>query len=347
LNATREIRTTSTMTLPIPEHAPLVVTTRGGRVECVHSGSIAVVDAQGRLLAGAGEPHGLNFARSSLKPLQALAFVEDGGLPHWGFGSRELALMCASHGGEPVHVEIVSRILERIDAGEADLQCGCHVPSYYANTGTPVPPGVKWSALHHNCSGKHSGFLAFCRMHGQPLEGYLDPQAPLQKRIRETVRRFAGGGEIAMGIDGCSAPNYALPLSVLGHAFCRLALGEGPELATIVDAMRSHPELVSGTARFDLALMRTGAGDWVSKSGADGVQAIGIRSRGIGIAVRIADGNPRAVRAATVAVLQRLGLLDDVAGTPLAPLVERDIRNYRGKAVGRIETVFELPRVHA
>ena len=326
-----------------PEHVPLIRTTRGGFPECVHLGSVAVVDANGRLIAEVGDGHGMNFTRSALKPLQALGFVQDGGMAHFGFDSQMLALMCASHGGEARHVQVVQRMLERIGAKESDLRCGCHPPSYFTHTETSIPPGARFSQLHHNCSGKHSGFLAFCRMHRQPLRSYLDLDSPLQQRVRANVERFAGSRDLPMGIDGCSAPNFAMPLSALAHTFCRLALGETPELAALAYAMTRHPDLVSGTARSDLMLMQTGAGDWVSKVGAEGVQAIGVRSLGIGIAIRVADGNRRALHVATVAVLQQLGLLDDPAGTPLAKMDQRVIRNYRGTRVGAVEPLFALP----
>jgi L-asparaginase II len=328
-----------------PEHVPLVRTTRGGFTECLHLGSIAVVDPDDRLIAGAGDAHGLNFTRSALKPLQALGFVQDGGMERFGFDSQMLALMCASHGGEAMHVAVVQRMLERIGARESDLRCGCHPPSYYTHTSTSPPPGARFNQLHHNCSGKHAGFLAFCRMHHHRLDGYLELDSPLQRRVRANVERFAGSRELPMGIDGCSAPNYAMPLSALAHSFCRLASRDTPELAALAYAMTRHPDLVSGTARGDLMLMRHGGGDWVSKVGADGVQAIGIRSRGIGIAIRIADGNRRALHVATIAVLEQLGLIDAPAGTPLAPMDERVIRNYRGIAVGAVEPTFSLPRL--
>jgi L-asparaginase II len=328
-----------------PEHVPLVRTTRGGFTECLHVGSIAVVDADGGLVAGVGDAHGLNFTRSALKPLQALGFVQDGGMERFGFDSQMLALMCASHGGEAMHVAVVQRMLERIGARESDLRCGCHPPSYYTHTSTSPSPGARFNQLHHNCSGKHAGFLAFCRMHHQRLDGYLDLDSPLQQRVRANVERFAGSRDLPMGIDGCSAPNYAMPLSALAASFCRLAARDTPELAALAYAMTRHPDLVSGTARGDLMLMRHGGGDWVSKVGADGVQAIGIGSRGIGIAIRIADGNRRALHVATIAVLEQLGLIDEPAGTPLAPMDERVIRNYRGIAVGSVEPTFSLPRL--
>lgn len=326
-----------------PAHVPLVVTTRGGVPECVHYGSIAVVDADGALLASCGDARALNFTRSALKPLQALPFVEADGMSRFSFTSHELALMCASHGGEAVHVAIVERMLARIGATEADLQCGCHAPGYYHATDTPPPPGVRWRPVHHNCSGKHSGFLAYCRLFGHRLSGYLDPDGPLQTRIRNVVQAFAAGDEIARGTDGCSAPNYALPLMRLAQAYARLATGASAELAALAFAMTRHPDLVSGTGRTDLALMQAGGGDWVSKIGADGVQALGVKSKGIGIAVRIADGNARALAVATVAVLEQLGLLADAARSPLAKFVRPPIRNHRGLEVGRVEPVFALP----
>jgi L-asparaginase II len=330
---------------PVPLHVPLIATTRGGFPECVHVGSIAVVDARGKLIAGVGDTHALNFTRSALKPLQALPFVAEGGMDRFRFTSHELALMCASHSGEAIHVATVQRMLERIDARESDLQCGCHPPSYFSYVTEKAAPDARWNQLHHNCSGKHSGFLAACRMHNEPFASYLDPEAPGQRRVREVVRNYAHGIDPPRGIDGCSAPNYALPLTGLAQAFCQLAIGATPELAALGYAMTRHPDLVSGTARSDLALMQTGGGDWVSKIGADGVQAIGIRSKGIGIAVRIADGNARALIAATVEVLQQLGLLGDATSTPLARYARPQIKNYRGTVVGTVEPVFSLPRV--
>ncbi|MDQ3188406.1 MAG: asparaginase [Pseudomonadota bacterium] len=326
----------------IPRHVPLVETTRGGTTECVHYGSVAVVDASGRLVASTGDPDSLNFTRSALKPLQALPFVEDGGLAHYGFGSHEMALMCASHSGEGMHVSIVQRMLSRMGMDESALQCGCHAPSFYAATETTAPLGIAWSALHHNCSGKHAGFLAYCRMHDLPTRNYLDSGHPLQQRIRTTVARFAHGDPIAQGIDGCSAPNFAMPLKRLAQLYARIAAEESPEMQTITYAMGHHPDLVSGTRRADLAIMQSGRGDWISKVGADGMQAIGVRSQGLGIAIRIADGNRRAMHAATVEVLEQLDLLDDSSGTPLAAYDCPPIRNYRGIETGGVVPVLKL-----
>lgn len=328
----------------IPAHVPLATATRGGHPELIHYGSVAVVDADGRLVASAGDPHSVNFTRSALKPLQALPFVADGGMERFGFGSHELALMCASHNGEAMHVALAGRMLARIGAAESDLQCGCHVPNYFAHTGTEAPAGRRWTPLFHNCSGKHSGFLAWCRLHGEPLAGYLDPDGPLQRRVRAVVQDCAPGQTLPMGIDGCSAPNYALPLTALATVFARLATGATPELAALGYAMMRHPDLVSGTGRSDLALMQTRPGDWVAKIGADGMQAIGLRESGLGIAIRVTDGNRAALLAIAVEVLRQLGELDDPAATPLAPYARPTLRNARGTATGSVQTLFELRR---
>jgi L-asparaginase II len=179
-------------------------------------------------------------------------------------------------------------------------------------------------------------------MFGHGFKNYLDPAGPLQTRIRNVVQGFAGNDRIATGIDGCSAPNFALPLTRLAQAFGRLAAGDTPELAALAFAMKRHPDLVSGTGRTDLALMQAGRGDWVSKIGADGVQAIGVKSKGLGIAVRVADGNKRALQVATVNVLQQLGLLSASTPSPLKAHERPAIRNYRGTTVGDVQAVFTL-----
>jgi L-asparaginase II len=272
-----------------------------------------------------------------------LPFIEDGGMEHFRFSSHELALMCASHSGEAMHVGVVQAMLARAGVDESALQCGCQVPGYFAATESAAPP-ARWSAVFHNCSGKHAGFLAYCALQNYSTANYLDPGHPLQQRIRSTVARHAYGDSTAGGIDGCSAPNYAMPLKRLAQFYARLAADPAPEFQTLQFAMTSHPDLVSGTGRSDFAIMQTGGGDWVSKAGADGVQAIGVRSRGIGIAIRIADGSPRALHAATVEVLQQLGLLDDPSGTPLAVYDCPPIRNTRGIETGGVVPVLKLRR---
>lgn len=329
------------------DFAPLVDLTRNGTMECRHFGAIAVVNTQGRVLAHAGNPHWLSFTRSTLKPLQALPFVSSGGPAQMGFGSRQLAMMCASHSGEAMHVREVEYMLGRAGQGYQRLQCGCQVP-IGVELGTVERAGP-FDERQHNCSGKHSGFLAHCALHDLPVETYLDPQHPLQQAIRRSVAAATGVAEqdLRMGIDGCSAPNYALPLSGLARAFARLASGAqdaefGPSFQALADAMTAHPELVSGTGRNDEAFMRVGRGDWVTKVGADGVQAVGSRSRGLGFAIKIIDANKPALHAATVELMDRLGWLDDAQRAELEPWRAREIRSVRGAVVGERRAVLEL-----
>lgn len=335
---------------------PLVATTRGYpstgfTVENVHMGSVAVVDAGGRLLWSAGDPHYMTFTRSALKPFQALPFILDGGPDRFGLSHAELALMCASHSGEEKHLRTVQSILGKIGMDESRLECGCGTPLYYDSVGMPAPQGRIWSQVHHNCSGKHSGFLAWCRLHGIESSHYVDPAHPLQQAVRTRLGRLAGMPEADMptGMDGCSAPNYALPLSRLAHMFARLGQGSadpeyGGAMGELFNAMTRHPDLVSGEARCDLAYMSAGAGDWVAKVGADAVQTIGIRSAGIGIAIKIADGSKQVLQTATFSVLEQLGLLDDERRSLLEHYRQPTIKNARGAVAGDIRAVGVLTK---
>jgi L-asparaginase II len=292
----------------------------------------------------------MTFTRSALKPLQALPFVAGGGVERFGYSQPQVALLCASHSGGPRHVAAVADMLARAGNTPEDLQCGTHVPGYYELRGEHPPP-PPWSPLAHNCSGKHSGMLAYCIQCGHGKHDYLAFEHPLQAEIRRAVARFTAVPEdqLVYGVDGCSAPNYAVPLSRLALAFARLAAAEvdpdyGRAPRTLADAMVAHPEMVSGERRNDLALMRAGRGDWVTKVGAEGVQAIGIRSRGWGIAIKVADGNARGLHPATVAVLDQLALLDDAARVALAEWARRPIKNYRGTVTGEIRPTVVLDK---
>lgn len=334
-------------------HVPLVEVTRGNDVECIHNGSVAVVDTDGGVLYQAGDPAFLTFTRSTLKPFQAVPFLAGGAIDQLGFDQAETALLCASHSGEPIHLQHVQSMLRKSGCDEHQLRCGCHVPTHYAALGQSPPAGETFNQLHNNCSGKHAGFLAYCVQHGHPLETYLDPMHPLQRAIRDSVTHFADipVQELRSGTDGCSAPNYAMPLKKLAHLYAQLAQERedpryGNVLQTLYRAMTTHPELVSGTGRSDLAFMETASGDWVAKAGADGVQAIGVRSAGLGIAVKIADGNMRAVYTAAVSVLHQLGLVDNPESTPLAPWVRPQIKNFNGLLTGEVRAAFRLVKAH-
>ncbi|MFM2036523.1 MAG: hypothetical protein RL459_1788 [Pseudomonadota bacterium] len=330
-------------------HTPLIELFRGGTLECQHFGSVAVVNTQGRLLAHAGDPHWLTFSRSTLKALQALPFMEAGGHRQFGFSAEQIAMLCASHNGEDMHVAQAEAMLAQAGLNYKALRCGCHVPGLFSLLDTAPPAGLRYDERHHNCSGKHAGFLAYCVQHGLSLHDYTEPGHPLQQAVRRDVARATGmtPEDLKMGIDGCSAPNYALPLSKLALGYARLASGAadaefGQSFATLSDAMTTHPEMVSGTGRSDMAFMRIGQGDWVTKIGADGVQVVGSKSRGEAFALKIIDANKTALYAATVEVLDQLGWLDASQREALQPWRAQPILNARGMLVGERRPAFRL-----
>jgi L-asparaginase II len=329
---------------------PLAHVERGGRLESVHRGAVAVVDAGGALVASAGAPDLVAFTRSALKPLQALPFVAAGGPAHYGLSPQQVAVLCASHSGEAKHQVAVADLLRRAGVSVDELGCGTHAP-YVFDALHEAPPPPPYSPLGHNCSGKHAGMLAFCAMRGWPRAGYLDPAHPVQEAIRDAIARLAGvrADTLVPAIDGCSAPNYALPLASLARAFARVAGGTGdaddPACRRIAEAMAAHPDYVSGERRSDLTLMRAGRGSWIAKVGAEGMQAIGLRAGGLGIAIKIADGSPRAMLPVAIAVLDALGALDADARRDLEPWRSPVLHNARGTAVGQVRPAVVLDRV--
>ena len=329
--------------------APLIELTRGGTRECLHFGAVAVVNRHQRLLAHAGDPHWLSFTRSTLKALQALPFIQGGGAAHFGFLPQQVALMCASHNGEDGHVVQVQGMLDKAGLSYKALRCGCHVPGIFTQLETAPPPDLRYDERHNNCSGKHAGFLAYCVQHGLDLEDYLEPMHPLQQAIRRDVARVVGldPQDLRLGIDGCSAPNYAMPLSALAYGYARLASGVlddefGLSFSTLGEAMTAHPDMVSGQRRNDLAFMQAGRGDWVTKVGADGVQVVASKSRGEAFAIKIIDANKPALFAASVEVLEQLGWLDDAQRESLLPWRAQPLFNARGLLVGERRPVFQL-----
>lgn len=330
--------------------APLVSVSRAGHVESVHHGHVAVVDAAGNLLAWAGDPHTPVFPRSSFKPFQALPFVESGAFARSGLGSDALALIAGSHGGTDRQADLARSILDRAGVDEGALRCGAHTP-YDPDTAAALRSrGEEPGPLRHNCSGKHAGMLLYAKALGAPLRSYIDPQHPVQRRIFDRFAEMMGEPWLdpAPAIDGCSAPTPRLPLSSLARAFASLALGRdgagrpAPGLTTIRDAMMVHPEHVASEGRLDTLLMRALPRRVISKAGAEGMHASGFPDRGVGIAIKIADGSRRALGPAAVGVLTRLGLLDASERDALAHQAETRLSNYAGLEVGAIRAIVTL-----
>jgi L-asparaginase II len=328
---------------------PLIELQRAGLRESLHFGAVAVANHHGQLLARAGNAHLLAYTRSTLKPFQALALLEDETVRHFDYTPEHIALLCASHSGEAMHVTVVEEMLAKCELNRHALRCGCHVPGFYSLLDEAPPAGLYFDERHHNCSGKHAGFLAYCVQHGLPTANYTEPDHPLQLTVARNVARAAGMDlqDLHMGIDGCSAPNYAMPLWRLAYAYARMARPDedphfGASFAALGQAMTQHPELVSGSGRNDLAFTRAGRGDWICKVGADGVQVVASRSRGEALAIKVSDGNKTALYACAVEVLDQLGWLDDAQRETLHPWRASVIVNARGQSVGERRSVFAL-----
>ena len=335
--------------------APLVRFLRGSHVESVHYGHASVVDSRGKLLAWTGDANASVFPRSAFKPFQALPLVESGAFARSGLGRNALALIAGSHGGTDAQVAIVRQILEAAGADPSMLRCGVHDPYDRATAKALRARGEVPDALRHNCSGKHAGMLLFARFLEAPLSDYTDPSHPVQRAIFARFEKLTGVPfeDPTPAVDGCSAPTPRMSLLLLAHAFALLARGIDaggrpvPALAEIRDAMMEYPENVASEGRLDTELMRTLRGAVVSKAGAEGMHATAFLTRGIGIAVKIADGDAgrRAIKPAVVAVLQEVGLLSPGDREALLPPADQVIRSYAGIPAGEILPAVELTRM--
>jgi L-asparaginase II len=321
---------------------------RAGAVESQHTVHVAVAEGEGHAVAGCGDASLLTFARSAVKPFQALPLVEDGVLQKYGFGDAELALACASHSGEPEHVELARGMLRRIGSGEEDLACGAHAPFHAASARALRESGAKPGRLHNNCSGKHAGMLALARLHGWPLEGYQEAAHPVQQRMLREMSRWCDvpESEIVVGVDGCGVATFAVPLSALARGFARYATAAaaGGATAHVAGAMAANPHLVAGHERMCTALMEATAGRVLAKVGAEGVYGAMIPTARMGVVLKVADGARRAAEPALLAVLQELGLLRDAEAARLASYAEPPVENTRGEVVGQLRARVRLER---
>ncbi len=323
----------------------LVTATRGGLPESCHRVSVAAWE-KGRTVLALGDVASPVFQRSSAKPFQALEFLLSGAADRFGATERELAVVCASHGAEEEHVELVRSLLKKGGLDPSALRCGAHAPACTRASVLLAARGGKPEVVHNNCSGKHTGMVLTALHLGAPLETYLEPDHPLQVANRRNLALFAGmdPGSIRLGVDGCSAPNFALPLANQAAAFARLAEPDASippahaEAARrIARAMSRHPRLVAWQGEGDAALMGAAPGKFVSKLGAEGVQGIGVFGRGLGIALKAEDGASRPRLPLAVALLRAAGVLTAEEAARAGPPADTILRNHRGIEVGRIE----------
>ncbi|MEW5871991.1 MAG: asparaginase [Chloroflexota bacterium] len=351
-------------------YLPVFALTRGETVESIHNGAMAVVDARGQLLAWYGDPAAITYLRSSAKPFQALPFILHGGDRQFNLTQREISVMCASHSGTDEHVAVIRGIQAKTGVSEGQLLCGVHQPYHKQTADALRDRNEEPTPNRHNCSGKHTGMLAFVRLQAQ-LTGepesdipYIDPRHPIQQEILQTFAKFCDMPveRVGQGIDGCSAPNFAVPLRNAALGFARLS---DPEVGgvkgnqmdachTIVSAMVSHPDMVGGPDSFDTYLMRVAGGRILAKGGAEGYQGLGLLpgtlgpgSPGVGIALKIGDGDARgkARSAVVLEVLQQLGVLSLHELQELAEYgPSSPVLNWRKIVVGQAYPVFSLSK---
>ena len=337
----------------------LVELTRGPLVESVHLGALAIADAHGNLIASSGDPGLVANLRSSSKPFQTLPLIERGGPEHFNMSEREIAITCASHHGTDDHVAVLRGLQAKIGITENDLLCGVHTAIDDATAKAMRQRGEEPTPNRHNCSGKHTGMLAHAVLRNLPTSDYLNVDHQIQKTILETFAELLdlSPADVLIGIDGCSAPTFAAPLRNAAAAFARLADPSGlPEkrakaLARIFKAMTGYPDMVAGPGAFDTVLMQVGDGKIVSKGGAEGYQAFGLRpgafgpdSPAVGITYKIADGDTsgRARPVVGVEVLRQLGALNEEQVQALSVFYTRPIYNWRKIEVGIIRPAFTL-----
>lgn len=361
--------------MTISVYQPMFQLTRGEIVESIHYGAIAVVDAKGKLYAWHADPYAITFLRSSAKPFQAIPLFENGGIQHYKLTTHEVALICASHSGTDEHFEVVRSIQAKTGVSEDELMCGVHPPYHKPTADALAARGETITSNRHNCSGKHTGMLAYARIKGYSLPPdfpYIDPSHPVQQDILHAFAEICQipVDEVHLGVDGCSAPNFAVPLYNSALAFARLCDPSGlPDKRAqachaIAEAMMAHPDMVGGPDNFDTLLMQALPGKLVCKGGAEGYQAFGLMpgalgpgSPALGISLKVSDGDlkghnrpvedPRGrVRpAVSLEILHQLGAVTSQEVDCLSDFGPTFIvENWRHVVVGQASPCFQLQR---
>lgn len=324
----------------------LIEVTRGPLVESIHTGALSVVTPDGTAVTTLGDVNRPIFPRSAIKALQCLPLIETGAADHYGYGAPEIALACASHTGTPRHAELADKMLKDIGLTEQALGCGAHMPLGSSAQKALIRSGRESTQLHNNCSGKHAGMLATAKHLNETIEGYWLPTHPVQQRVHATLVDLSGLslGRDVMGFDGCSLPNWAMPLNRLARLFARLVTGAGmgPDrrraVERILQSCWAEPELVAGPGRADTVVMRKLPGRIFMKTGAEGVYAGGFPELGLGFAFKIDDGTTRASAGAVIALVERI--LPESQGL----MERRVIKSWRGMVVGEIRAAAALER---
>jgi len=315
---------------------------RGPITESAHVVSACAVDSTGEPILAVGDIESPVFLRSSAKPFIAAAAVRAGVVERFSLEPREIAVMAASHSGEPFHVAAVRSILAKIGLDESALQCGPHAPYNAAAAKALADRGERFSAIHNNCSGKHAGILALCVLRNCDPSTYMEPPNAAEREILEFCARMTGDAvaDFKLGVDGCGIPVFAVSPLHGARAFMRLATLESIDspdaraLEVVRDAMLAYPLYIAGTGEFDSILMEASGGAIACKGGAEAVHGDAVLSSGAGLLIKVHDGGRRAVAPAVLTLLDALDAVDLRANETLAILAAPPIRNRVGRVVG-------------
>lgn len=327
---------------------PLVEVVRSNLVESIHYGDLVAVDTKGNILYQAGDPHLKTYMRSTAKPFQAMPVVMDGISDYYGFTPKEIAIMCASHYAEPEHRATVQSILNKIGCTHQDLLCGTTTSLKLDYAFQLARDHVELNPLFSDCSGKHAGMLAYCKYHNLPIDQYTESSHPLQQRIKQVISDFSNipPHQIHEGIDGCTVPSFGIPIYNMALAYAGLASPQNlsPEYQTaaetIVSAIVQHPFMISGTGGFCTALIQAGEQNIIGKIGAEAVYCVGIKSKGIGIALKISSGDMSVLSPVIVSLLEKLKLISKKQSEQLQAYKVIPIFHDRHELVGEKRAIL-------
>ena len=324
----------------------------GKIVDLHHYGHIIVADMDGKILWQLGDPNRVTYSRSSAKPMQAIPLVESGAVDEYGITEKELAVMCASHNAEDFHTEAVLSILGKAGLDESYLQCGTHYPLSAYMENKFKAEGIVPTPIHNNCSGKHSGMLITAKIRNESLNDYYLPSHPLQMRITETIAEMCEypADQIVIGCDGCGVPVHAMPMYKFAQGYAKMSKPETLEpgrektVRRITSAMTSYPEMVGGTGRFTTELMQMFGDRLFCKSGASAFFAIGLKGKGIGIVMKMEDGNSGIIPLAMLETLVQIGEITANEAQSLPSFKDMISKNHKKEVIGKTVSDFVLEK---
>ena len=322
----------------------MVEVTRGNMVESIHRASYAVVDTDGKVVLSGGDYEKVTYGRSAIKCMQALPLIESGAADAFNLTDAEISIACASHDGQPKHVETVKKWLDKIGCTEDDLECGSHLPYHVPSMVDLLKNGDSETTLHNNCSGKHVGFLTVCKQLGFDLKGYVKYDHPLQQRILGAMETMCGMdlGDAPRGIDGCGIPVIGTPLANIALAMARFAdPSDQPEARQeacqrINKAITAEPFMIAGSDRFCTKIVEATKGRALIKTGAEGVYTGIIPELGLGIALKADDGVTRSAETVIGMILKHLKIIDGSLAQEMKDVLEPPLFNRAGIQVGQV-----------